>query len=44
MWRMSAATVEKGEEERAYQTLVAAFTDDPVERWLYPELPEYVTH
>ena len=44
MGRMSAATVEKGEEDRAYQTLVAAFTDDPVERWLYPELPEYVTH
>ena len=32
------------EQERAYRTLVSAFTDDPVERWLYPELPEYLTH
>lgn len=28
----------------AYQTLVSAFRDDPVERWLYPELPEYLAH
>ena len=28
----------------AYQTVVSAFTDDPVERWLYHELPEYLTH
>jgi len=28
----------------AYRTLVSAFTDDPVERWLYPALPEYLTH
>ena len=37
-------SVAKTEEARAYQTLVSAFTDDPVERWLYPELPEYLTH
>lgn len=24
--------------------LVSAFTDDPVERWLYPELPKYLAH
>ena len=37
-------SVAETEEARAYQTLVSAFTDDPVERWLYPELPEYLTH
>ena len=40
----SFAPVPKTEESMAYQTLVSAFTDDPVERWLYPELPEYLTH
>ena len=25
-------------------TLVAAFIDDPVERWLYPDLQEYLAH
>jgi GNAT superfamily N-acetyltransferase len=27
-----------------YGTLVSAFADDPVERWLYPELTEYHRH
>ena len=44
MSSLSFAPVPKTEEARAYQTLVSAFTDDPVERWLYPELPEYLTH
>jgi ribosomal protein S18 acetylase RimI-like enzyme len=32
------------EQAKAYGTLVSAFTDDPVERWLYPELSDYLTH
>jgi GNAT superfamily N-acetyltransferase len=44
MSSFSFAPVPKTEEARAYQTLVSAFADDPVERWLYPELPEYLTH
>jgi ribosomal protein S18 acetylase RimI-like enzyme len=44
MSSFSFAAVPRTEESRAYQTLVSAFTDDPVERWLYPELPEYLTH
>ena len=44
MSSLSFAPVPKTEEARAYQTLVSAFTDDPVERWLYPELPEYLAH
>jgi GNAT superfamily N-acetyltransferase len=32
-----------GEQERAVETLVSAFIDDPVERWLYPELSSYLT-
>jgi GNAT superfamily N-acetyltransferase len=34
------------ESERAwvFETLVAAFADDPVERWLYPESEQYRSH
>jgi ribosomal protein S18 acetylase RimI-like enzyme len=38
------APVHKGDEGRAISTLVSAFTDDPVERWLYPELDQYLAH
>ena len=36
--------VPKNERSRAFATLVSAFTNDPVERWLYPELRQYLTH
>ena len=36
--------VPTSERAGAFATLVAAFTDDPVERWLYPELQQYLTH
>lgn len=36
--------VPKDEQAKAYATLVSAFADDPVERWLYPELQDYRTH
>ena len=44
---MSAASfssVRGDEQARAFATLVSAFTDDPVERWLYPEPQQYLTH
>jgi ribosomal protein S18 acetylase RimI-like enzyme len=36
--------VRKDEHAKALDTLVSAFSDDPVERWLYPETQEYLTH
>ena len=44
---MSAlAFSEVGESERArvYATLILAFAADPVERWLYPEPQQYLSH
>jgi ribosomal protein S18 acetylase RimI-like enzyme len=42
----SAVVVElaEGQRQRALATLVAAFIADPVERWLYPEASDYLTH
>jgi ribosomal protein S18 acetylase RimI-like enzyme len=40
----SFSPVSDGEHARAFATLVSAFTDDPVERWLFPELQQYLTH
>ncbi len=37
----SVSYVAKADQERAYATLVSALTDDPVERWLWPELAHY---
>ena len=36
--------VDADEQSRAYDTLVSAFTDDPVERWMYPDLDDYLQH
>jgi ribosomal protein S18 acetylase RimI-like enzyme len=36
--------VPASERGRAFDTLVLAFAADPVERWLYPEAREYLTH
>ena len=41
---LSFARVSRTEEAMAYQTLISAFTDDPVERWLYPERSEYLAY
>lgn len=41
---LSFSPVRGDEQARVYATLVSAFTDDPVERWLYPELQQYLTH
>ena len=44
MSTLGVAQVQESDQARAISTLVSAFTDDPVERWLYPELEEYLTH
>ena len=38
------AVVGRGEQDRAILTLVSAFQDDPVERWLYPDAAQYRRH
>lgn len=38
------AAVAEFERDRAIRTLVSAFEDDPVERWLYPDDAEYRAH
>jgi GNAT superfamily N-acetyltransferase len=41
---LPVAVVGNDERDAAVATLVAAFVDDPVERWLYPELDAYRAH
>jgi ribosomal protein S18 acetylase RimI-like enzyme len=41
---VSFSSVGEGERDRAVTTLVSAFIDDPVERWLYPDLSDYLRH
>jgi len=40
----AVAAVDKREEPRVLATLVSAFIADPVERWLFPEPLQYLTH
>jgi GNAT superfamily N-acetyltransferase len=40
----SFSPVPESEQASAIATLVSAFTDDPVERWLWPETQAYLTH
>jgi ribosomal protein S18 acetylase RimI-like enzyme len=44
MTALSFSAVSKNGRSKALDTLVSAFTDDPVERWLYPETQKYLTH
>ena len=44
MSALSFAPVPDTDASRVYQTLLSAFTDDPVERWLYPGFPDYSVH
>ncbi len=44
MSALSFLAVGEHEKARAFATLVSAFRDDPVERWLYPEAEQYLTH
>ena len=44
MSELSFSPVGEIEQARALATLVLAFAADPVERWLYPEPEQYLTH
>lgn len=44
MDELAFSPVGEREQDQAIATLVSAFTDDPVERWLYPELSQYLAH
>lgn len=41
---MSASPVPGGDRDRAIGTVVSAFADDPVERWMFPDPDEYLEH
>jgi hypothetical protein len=36
--------VSEAERGRAHETLVSAFINDPIERWMYPKLEQYLAH
>jgi ribosomal protein S18 acetylase RimI-like enzyme len=40
----SFAPVCEGDQARVIATIVSAFAEDPVERWLFPEPVQYLTH
>ena len=44
MAAVDVVPVQERDQVRAISTIVSAFTDDPVERWLYPELEQYQAH
>ena len=41
---LSVSRVRSDEQARALATLVLAFTQDPFERWMYPEAGQYLAH
>jgi GNAT superfamily N-acetyltransferase len=42
--QVSLVSLEPKHSAEAIATLVAAFSDDPVERWMYPDAGQYATH
>ncbi len=44
MSALSVSALGEAERERAYATLVLAFAADPMERWLYPQPWQYLSH
>jgi len=44
MSALSFSAVGESDQERVFATLVLAFAADPVERWLYPEPRQYLSH
>jgi GNAT superfamily N-acetyltransferase len=44
MSALSFSAVDESDQERVFATLVLAFAADPVERWLYPEPRQYLSH
>jgi GNAT superfamily N-acetyltransferase len=41
---MSVSTMRERDREAVISTVVSAFVDDPVERWLFPDPEQYSTH
>jgi ribosomal protein S18 acetylase RimI-like enzyme len=41
---LTVSAVRADEQARALATLVLAFTEDPFERWMYPEAGDYLAH
>ncbi len=41
---MSVSLAHQSDRDEVISTLVSAFVDDPVERWLYPESEQYRAH
>jgi ribosomal protein S18 acetylase RimI-like enzyme len=41
---LTFSPVGEAEQPKALATLLSAFREDPVERWLYPETRQYLTH
>ena len=44
MSALSFSAVGESDQDRVFATLVLAFAADPVERWLYPEPQQYLSH
>jgi len=44
MSALSFSEADESEQDRVFATLVLAFAADPVERWLYPEPHQYLSH
>src|SRR5262249_21392663 len=44
MSALSFSAVGESDQARGFATLVLAFAADPVERWLYPEPQQYLSH
>jgi GNAT superfamily N-acetyltransferase len=44
MGALQVLPVHENDQDRAFATLLLAFAADPVERWLYPEAHQYLTH
>jgi GNAT superfamily N-acetyltransferase len=44
MSALSFSAVDESDQERVFATLALAFAADPVERWLYPEPQQYLSH
>jgi GNAT superfamily N-acetyltransferase len=44
MGKFAFASAPESDQERVIATLVSAFIEDPVERWLFPEPQQYLTH
>ena len=41
---MSVSTIHESDREGVISTVVSAFVDDPVERWLFPDPEQYSRH